>query len=241
MVSIDADESHFRDNVREVFNFKYSPVTILSLANNQDNTEAIDENNGEIRTVTLEGRTLTADWNTLCLPFSLDKLEGTQLERFEVKELDTEQEYNGHKTGFEDGTLYLNFKPATSIEAGKPYIVKMNKETTSDGDFDHIVDPTFGKVTIDGITPTTVTSEDGAVSFMGIYNPIAIGEHGDNTKLYLGSKNKLYYPIYTMNINAFRAYFQLNNGIVAGEPEGPIEGIKAFVMNLDDATGIKVV
>lgn len=79
-------------------------------------------------TLTLQGRTLYADgdWNTLCLPFALPVLTGTPLEGFTVKELDTETSYDGHKTGLEDETLYLNFKDATSIEAGKPYIVKWN-------------------------------------------------------------------------------------------------------------------
>ena len=71
------------------------------------------------------GRSLYKDgyWNTLCLPFSLDNLTGTPLEGFTVKELDTADKNDGHKTGSENGTLYLNFKDASSIEAGKPYLV----------------------------------------------------------------------------------------------------------------------
>ncbi|MBR4842326.1 MAG: hypothetical protein IK006_04450, partial [Bacteroidaceae bacterium] len=76
--------------------------------------------------VILSDRTLYSDddWNTLCLPFSLSSLEGTPLEGFTVKELDTETTCNGHKTGLDGSTLYLNFKDATSIVAGWPYIVK---------------------------------------------------------------------------------------------------------------------
>ena len=74
----------------------------------------------------LAERTFMTDdsWTTLCLPFSLPSLADTPLKGFTVKELDTETENDGHKTGLEVGTLYLNFKDATSIEAGKPYIVK---------------------------------------------------------------------------------------------------------------------
>ena len=64
------------------------------------------------------------NWQTLCLPFSLANLNGTPLEGFTVMELDTVAAYNNHVTGIDGETLYLNFKPATSIEAGKPYIVK---------------------------------------------------------------------------------------------------------------------
>lgn len=74
----------------------------------------------------LAGSTLYCDgnWQTLCLPFSLANLNGTPLEGFTVMELDTVAAYNNHVTGIDGETLYLNFKPATSIEAGKPYIVK---------------------------------------------------------------------------------------------------------------------
>ena len=75
---------------------------------------------------TLYGYTLycDGDWNTLCLPFSVTDLTGTPLDGFTIKELDTETAYDGHVTGLDGTTLYLNFKDATGIEAGKPYIVK---------------------------------------------------------------------------------------------------------------------
>ncbi len=44
-------------------------------------------------------------------------------------------------------------------------------------------------------------------------------------------------PWSTMNINAFRAYFQLNNGLTAGDITN---GARLFFGDNDDATGIKV-
>ena len=104
---------------------RISPIT---LSDNSSNIEtiasaiAIDKKYN----VMLKGRTfhLDGDWNTLCLPFTLNNLTGTPLEGFTVKELDIDAQNGGHKTGIENGTLYLNFKDATSMEAGKPYIVK---------------------------------------------------------------------------------------------------------------------
>lgn len=100
----------------------------FSLADNADNCETIRSAvaSGEEYDVGLKGRTLYCDgaWNTLCLPFSVSDLTGTPLAAATIMELDTETEHDGHRTGFSDGTLYLNFKPATSIEAGRPYIVK---------------------------------------------------------------------------------------------------------------------
>ncbi len=91
-----------------------------------DNRDFITAFNNQQRSVTLLDRTIykNGEWTTLCLPFHLSSLTGTPLEGFTIKELDTENAYDGHKTGVENGTLYLNFKDATSIVAGKPYIVK---------------------------------------------------------------------------------------------------------------------
>ena len=469
------------------------------LALNDGSANDLTLYNGQKFTVTLQGRTLylDGDWNTLCLPFDVVEFDGTPLDGFTVKELDAETENDGHKTGFDSGTLYLNFKDATSIEAGKPYIVKMKgakadhvisseddwntfarnvSEGTSyegkvvalgadisvstmvagtfkgtfDGN-DHsitvnlsggsqglalfyainaatiqnlkvmgtvtstsnrpatfasfvrgictikncwssvdivstkasgfvdggamvanvdagttlnmtdclfsgtityhggttgggmvgytqssssagngqpdavanltncffcpsslsltvnednprifisgdvrgnltncyynavakasvlqnegidgsnmntdalaaalgnnwevsgsnaipkctsggITNPIFESVTISSTEPIAVTSEDGAVSFIGNYNPISIGNGGDNTILYMGEYNTLYYPNAAMDINAFRAYFQLNNGLVCGNPSQGGSSINAFVLNLgDETTGI---
>ncbi|MCR5849307.1 MAG: leucine-rich repeat protein [Bacteroidaceae bacterium] len=86
---------------------------------------------GITRNIMIKGRTLYTDgaWNTLCLPFDVNNFTGTPLDGFTVKELDTETAYGGHTTGIEGTTLYLNFKDATRIEAGKPYIVKKMKNT----------------------------------------------------------------------------------------------------------------
>ena len=101
-----------------------------SIADNADNSTALNKWNGKKVNLMLKGRTLYLDddWNTLCLPFNVDVFDGTPLEGFTVKQLDTETACDGHKTGVENGTLYLNFKDATSITAGQPYIVKRNSD-----------------------------------------------------------------------------------------------------------------
>ena len=92
----------------------------IVLADDADNAERISSYDNRLCTVTIEGRTLytDGDWNTLCLPFSVPSLSGTPLDGFTVMELDGQTSY------LADGTLTLNFTAATSIEAGKPYIVK---------------------------------------------------------------------------------------------------------------------
>ena len=93
----------------------------MELTNNSENSSAIiaAAASGLYSDVTLTGRTLYRDgsWNTICLPFGIGNLTGTPLEGFTVKTLTS--------TSYNDGTLTMNFSgDLTSIEAGKPYIVK---------------------------------------------------------------------------------------------------------------------
>ena len=99
----------------------------ITLANNADNDDAISVANGERHDVTLADRTLyrDGDWNTLCLPFALASFCGTPLEGATVKTLES--------TDFNDGTLTMTFTDnLTSIEAGKPYIVKWTEEAMAE-------------------------------------------------------------------------------------------------------------
>jgi len=152
--------------------------------------------------------------------------------------------YSGHKTGFDGGTLYLNFKDATSIEAGKPYIVKWTEgddyvayDGTNAATCSDIVNPVFSSTAIDASAPTAVTSEDGKVTFVGNYSPVAL-TIGDQSNLFLGAENTLYYPDAANNddgnfyVNTCRAYFHIGDGSA---------NVRAFVFGFDgdgEATGI---
>lgn len=211
---------------------------VAALRHEADNTTAIGllaalPANLEAYNVSIADRTLYKDncWNTLCLPFKLGKtdaaaghhFDGTPLEGAVVKELDTDGTYSGHKTGVEGNTLHLYFKEATSITAGKPYFVKY-----SGGD--NIVGPVFRGIRVCNTTPTGVTSEDTSVTFLGRYTSLSYAA-ADQRVLLMGEESKLYYPLSGASIGAFLAYFQLNNGITAGDLPS---SIKSFVHNLDD-------
>ncbi len=96
-------------------------VSEVELADNADNTTAINNNNEVTTTVKISGRTLykDGDWNTLCLPFSMtaEQIAVSPLAGATIKELAT-------SSNLSNGTLTLNFEDATTIEAGKPYLVK---------------------------------------------------------------------------------------------------------------------
>ena len=214
-----------------LYNGKYYMAFVtISLADNSDNSTTINDANSYFADVTLSGRTLYKDgkWNTLCLPFNVNSFTGTPLEGATVKTLAS--------TGFSGGTLTMNFTDdVTSIEAGKPYIVKWAKPDgyTVDGGYD-ISEPVFNGVTISNVTANAETSY---VDFVGTYSPVSIYT-AEKTNLYLGAGNKLYYPTASdFTVNAFRGYFQLKQSLTVGEAAN---GVRAFVLNFgdDETTGI---
>lgn len=203
---------------------------VLELANAGDNGDAITTaaGSGKVYEVTLSDRTLYKDgsWNTLCLPFAVDLTASGTLSGDNVQAMTL----NTTTSNLTDGTLTLNFDAATTIPAGTPFIIKWDESGTD------IKNPVF-----DGVTVSNATNDatvEGVLTFTGTYAPVSIGSEGDNTKLYLGAANKLYYPTKAMTIGTHRAYFQLADGITAAEPQQA--GVRAFVLNFgdDEATGI---
>ena len=205
----------------------YTQPTV-TLADAVDNMAAISSNDGYFCNVILSGRTLYKDgsWNTLCLPFSMtaDQVT-TQLAPTALMELDTEEYYEyEHATGIYNNTLYLNFKKATTITAGKPYIIKWD-----DAEGTEWVNPTFRGVTVTNGSATGISSTDGTITLQGTYAPVGLPKD-DNTNLYLGDDDTLCWPnVDDFHVNAFRAYFKLNEAATA----------RQFVLNFGhDATGI---
>ena len=194
----------------------------------------------------LAARTLYKDgsWNTLCLPFAVDLTASGPLSGDNVQAMTL----NTSSSNLADGTLTLNFTAATSIPAGTPFIIKWDQPSDDYEPYDgqnaatcsDLVSPVFMAVTIDAEKhDATVTN---VLTFTGTYAPKDIGEDGDNTMLYLGAANKLYYPTKAMTIGTHRAYFQLLGDLTAGEPVSGsnAQQIRAFNLNFgdDEATGI---
>ena len=195
---------------------------VVVIADDADNGETLSKYNGKAtHAVSCPGHTLYKDgkWNTLCLPFSLSDFTGTSLADATVKTLES--------ASFDDatGTLTLNFsEDQTSIEAGRPYIVKWADTGSS------LTGPIFSDVTIDNTHRDVVTD---VVTFKGIFSPYSISGE-DKTMLYLGADNKLYYPNGEMTIGSCRAYFILKD-LTAGEPISTgAKSISNFVLNFGD-------
>ena len=234
--------------------------TTISLNDGSANSSALWINMGRTVNVTLEGRTLKPNvWNTLCLPFELNASELTAAKSDEnhpfyqatIKELDFYNLYNSsgildfdgeYYTHFNEteGMLYLYFKDAEEIVAGKPYIVKWTGNAGVNG---NLQSPTFSNVTIATSSASTESAETG-VSFVGTFDPAPLTV-GSSLNLYLGSDennvSKLYYPsgVSSFSINAFRGYFIVNpydSGAL--DPE---YGVRGIYMNIDEdeASSIK--
>ena len=163
------------------------------------------------------GRTLQAGgWNTFCAPFNIGSSQITS-----VFGADTKVRELG-SSAFNSTTkeLTLNFTNASSIDAGKPYLVYLGSAT-------NIVNPTFEGVTISNSTTTTTTTY---ADFVPVMNPTSL-TGGDKSVLFVTGGNKLTYPNTTGNINGFRAYFQLKDGAAANA--------QSFIMSFDgETTGI---
>ena len=202
---------------------------LVELTDNADNTETIRSAGGEPHDVKLLGRTLYRDgsWNTLYLPFDVVDIRNSPLAGAEVSTLE-------HAI-LEDGTLTLNFgAPLPMITHGVPYIIRWTGYDGGD-----LVEPIFRNV---HLMPDFRPKEiEGTVTFMGTYSPVSIPSEGDNTKLYLGEGDQLFYPQSAMTIGCQRAYFQLAEGITAGEADEQSMPIKAFVLNFGEENGISVV
>ncbi len=216
---------------------------------------------GKQTNVALADRTLYKDgaWNTLCLPFDVEDgntedgltFSGTPLTGATVMELDVEGTYDTNKqTGLAtDGTLYLYFKDANKVVAGKPYIIKWDGDGTN-----NLVDPVFTEVSVISDDPTPAQRTGGDVAFTGSYSPAAIAV--DNKAcLFLGVStvngqevSTLYYPD-TSNyenfpnltgataenyyLGAFRAYFQVDLGNGLGVYPAPTT-VRSFVLNFGE-------
>lgn len=145
-------------------------------------------------------------WNSFCVPFAISA--DVIAEKFGAGTL-------VYTFGSMNGNV-MNFKVSTTIEAGKPYIVKPTKE---------VVDPTFTGVNIEA----TAAKKVGADGYFmqGIYSA-KTDLTTDGTNLFLGEGNKFYKPAgaTTARMKGLRAFFIV--------PQGT--NLAALRANIDGAT-----
>ena len=192
------------------FSHVEDPYTELKETN--DNSTWLS-GNSEPANIRLDRTLQTGGWNTFCSPFSISSTDLTAM-GITAKTLSSSTFDNA------TGKLTLNFANATSIEAGKPYLVKVNAT---------VQNPTFENVpTVSTTTPTETTYAD----FIPVMNPTNLTS-GDKTVLFVSGGNTLTYPSGNGNINGFRAYFKLKDVAAAAA--------YTFDMSFDNTTGIQSV
>ena len=203
----------------------------ITLDEEDDNTAKLEELDGYEADVTLMRTLVAGSWNTFAAPFNVEATWLAYLKSqygMEVKQLAS--------TNISGETIYLNFEDAQTIEAGKPYLVKV----TSAFDFSaqafssievskelnpvetDCIDfiPTLGKTLVTG--PTGNESNAEAVLFLAaentLKNPTVVNDPEQESSYMKG----------------FRAYFQL---------KGEATQARAFSIDFGDGetTGIKAI
>lgn len=158
------------------------PVTFVIDQNKEFVSPTIDLGPVAVRL----NRTLSTKWwNTFCIPFDITDLENATATEF---------------TRQMDGAT-MKYTPVHSIKAGVPYLIKWDK-----------VNPTFKHVTLKSTPAQTISTNDGAYSFIGTYGITMLKD--DKTERFLGDGDKLYWPAASSGagynkLQGMRAYYRV--------------------------------
>lgn len=198
-------ESRAKYNYISVVTNDYKTATV-TVSNTLDEV-AVNSFNAQNNVDVQLKRTLSpAHWNSFCVPFAISA--DVIAEKFGAGTL-------VYTFGSMNGNV-MNFAHSTTIEAGKPYIVKPTQE---------VVDPSFTGVNIEA----TAAKKVGADGYfmLGIYSA-KTDLTTDGTNLFLGDGNKFYKPAgtTTARMKGLRAFFIV--------PQGT--NLAALRANIDGAT-----
>lgn len=199
-------------------NATFVEMTALALSEETDNSGILALKNGMACDITLKRTLKAGSYNTFAAPFDIPAATLTA-KGIKAKKLTS--------STFINGVLTLNFADATTIEAGKPYLVKVTAD---------LADPTFNGVTVNSTLTATQTASVDFVPTMGktLVTGSVDNEGNARSVLSLGGGNKLFHPTVVNTpdnadsyIKGFRAYFQLKD-----------DGIDAHEFNLDFDAGM---
>lgn len=157
-------------------------------------------------------RSLTpTQWNTFCVPFAISA--DVIAEKFGAGTL-------VYTFGSMNGNV-MNFKASTTIEAGKPYIVKPTKT---------VVDPTFTGVNI--VESDPVQLGENGFFMQGTYGA-KTDLLDDGTNLFLGEGNKFYKPAKgSTKMKGMRAFFIVPQGTNFAALRANIDGATTAIDEL---------
>ena len=202
---------------------KNMTVNLVKLVELDENSES---NTIEAKTgvnVTLNRPMKIGQWNTFCVPFSIDATqvtsqfgEGTQIAKFALSD-----------------KKFIYFETTGIIEAGKAYLVKPTKEAATEG-------YTFSNVNITALVPTKETVDNDAIDFRGIYNPtdITVGLP-ENTFAAGIVGNVVKKAVSDSKMKGFRAFFIIPEG--TGAQSSYMLKIDGTVTSINSINGADVV
>ena len=197
-------ESRAKYNYISVATKDYQTATVTS-SNTLDEVTVNSFNAQNDVDVQLKRSLTPTQWNTFCVPFTISA--DVIAEKFGAGTL-------VYTFGSMNGNV-MNFKASTTIDAGKPYIVKPTKT---------VVDPTFTGVNI--VESDPVKSGENGFFIQGTYGA-KTDLLDDGTNLFLGEGNKFYKPAKgSTKMKGMRAYFIV--------PQGT--NLAALRANIDGAT-----
>lgn len=196
--------------------YTYAKVTIKKITTideNKENAITAAENVDVALVRTLDN----SDWNTFCVPFNISAEQITEVfgEGTKITEF----------TDVDGTNKIMEFTSVTSIEAGKPYLIKPGKEK--------VENPVFKGVTIVEGEPKEImiTDDSGRYSFVGIYNPYEM--QVDGTEVFVGTGGKLFFPADETNrMKGMRAFIRFSS---------PVNRLNAISIDGDNTSGINLI
>lgn len=212
---------------------KYAKISKIEIIPNKiDETETITLNESATNNnivakagvnVTLNRTMAKGVWNTICLPFGLDKKQATTAfgEGVKVAQLD-----DTNSTG---ATLKFVDMTDTGIEASVPYLIKPTIDAPADGyKFEGV------EITETAVNPTKVKTA-GGLYFNGVYNMVDATTEvtSDYNAAFLGANNTVFGAKQGTNMKGFRAYFAIPTGVKASELRVVIDGTATSIKNID--------
>lgn len=204
-------ESRAKYNYIRVITNDYKPATVTS-SNTLDEVTVNSFNAQNDVDVQLKRSLTPAQWNTFCVPFTISA--DMIAEKFGAGTL-------VYTFGSMNGNV-MNFTASTTIEAGKPYIVKPANT---------VVNPTFTGVNIVASAPEK--SGENGFYMQGTYGA-KTDLTTDGTNLFLGEGNKFYKPsgTTTAKMKGMRAFFIVPQGTNFAALRANIDGATTAIDEL---------
>ncbi len=204
-------ESKAKYNFIRVVTNDYQAATVTS-SNTLDEVTVNSFNAQNDVDVQLKRSLTPAQWNTFCVPFTISA--DVIAEKFGAGTL-------VYTFGSMNGNV-MNFKASTTIEAGKPYIVKPANT---------VVNPTFTGVNI--VESDPVQLGENGFFMQGTYGA-KTDLTTDGTNLFLGEGNKFYKPAgaTTAKMKGLRAFFIVPQGTNFAALRANIDGATTAIDEL---------